>query len=136
MKNASVKTLNSFKQSLPVILGVLFLLSLIMSIIPDTLYVKIFSGNKLIDLLLGAVLGSVSGGSPMTSYILAGEFLDQGVSVLAATAFMLAWVTVGLIQLPAESLMLGKKFAIVRNILSFVTVIIVAILTILTLSLI
>ena len=136
LKNAFVKTLNSFRQTIPVILGMLFLLSLFMSIIPDTLYAKIFSGNKFIDPLLGAVLGSVSGGSPITSYILAGEFLEQGVSMLAATAFMLAWVTVGLIQLPAESLMLGKKFAIARNIASFVTVIIVAILTVLTLSLI
>ena len=118
LKKALIKTLNNFKQSIPIILGVLFLLSFVMSIVHNTLYAKIFSGNKFIDPLLGAVFGSVSGGSPMTSYILAGEFLEQGVSMLAATAFMLAWVTVGLIQLPAESLMLGKKFAIVMESLS------------------
>ena len=84
--------------------------------------------------MIGALLGSVSAGNPITSYILAGEFLKQGVSLLAVTAFILAWVTVGLIQLPAESLMLGKKFAVARNTVSFVTAIAVAILTVVTLS--
>ncbi|MCK5027534.1 MAG: hypothetical protein KAS07_03885, partial [Candidatus Pacebacteria bacterium] len=71
-----------------------------------------------------------------TSYILAGEFLAQGVSKLAATAFILTWVTVGLIQLPVESLVFGKKFAIARNVASFVTAIVIAVLTVATLSLI
>ncbi len=134
MKKALVKTLNNFKQTLPIILGVLLLVSLAITAIPKTFYASVFSGNKFIDPLLGALLGSISAGNPVMSYIMAGEFLKQGVSLLAATAFILAWVTVGLIQLPAESLMLGKKFAIVRNAVSFVTAIMVAVLTVFTLS--
>jgi len=134
MKNAFVKTLNNFKQTLPIILGVLLLVSLAIAVVPKTFYAGVFSGNKFIDPVLGALLGSVLAGNPITSYILGGEFLKQGVSLLAVTAFILAWVTVGLMQLPAESLMLGKKFAIIRNISSFVTAILVAILTVITLS--
>ncbi|GAG00736.1 unnamed protein product, partial [marine sediment metagenome] len=88
------------------------------------------------DPLIGAIFGSVSSGNPIISYIIGGELLDQGVSLIAVTAFILAWVTVGIIQLPAESLMLGKRFAITRNILSFITALIISILTVLTLSLI
>lgn len=136
MKDAFAKTLNNFKQTFPIVIGVLFLLGFAISAIPKAFYAEIFSGNKFADLLLGALIGSVSGGNPVTSYILGGEFLNQGVSLFAVTAFMLAWVTVGLIQLPAESIMLGKRFAIIRNAASFLTAIIVAILTVITLSII
>ena len=135
-KKATKKTLNNFMQIFPIILGLFLLLSLTISAIPETFYTNIFTGNKFTDPLIGALLGSVSGGTSITSYILAGEFLNQGVGLLAVTAFMLSWVTVGTIQMPVESAIFGKKFAIVRNIASFVTAIIVAILTVATLSLI
>ena len=135
-KKATKKTLNNFMQIFPIILGLFLLLSLTISAIPETFYSNIFSGNKFTDPLIGALLGSVSGGTSITSYILAGEFLKQGVGLLAVTAFMLSWVTVGTIQMPVESAIFGKKFAIVRNIASFVTAIIIAILTVATLSLI
>ena len=135
MKIAFGKTLNSFKQFLPIIIGILLLMGLVITIIPKEFYAAVFSGNKFLDPLIGALLGSISGGNPITSYILGGELLKQGVSLLAVTAFLLAWVTVGVIQLPAESLMLGKKFAIIRNSVSFLTAIIAAVLVVITLSL-
>ena len=70
----------------------------------------------------------------MTSYIIGGEQMFQGVSMLAITAFIVAWVTVGVIQLPAEALMLGKRFALLRNVISFITAVIIAILTVLILG--
>jgi len=135
MKIAFGKTLNSFKQFLPIIIGILLLMGLVITIIPKEFYAAVFSGNKFLDPLIGALLGSISGGNPIASYILGGELLKQGVSLLAVTAFLLAWVTVGVIQLPAESLMLGKKFAIIRNSVSFLTAIIAAVLVVITLSL-
>ena len=89
----------------------------------------IFKGNFL-DVLIGTTIGSLSAGNPATSYILGGELLKQGISLLAVTSFLVAWVTVGLVQLPAESMILGKKFAITRNILSFIFTIIVSLITI------
>jgi uncharacterized membrane protein YraQ (UPF0718 family) len=134
VKQAFAKTINNFKQILPIIIGVLLLVSLSLVLIPKSFYTKIFAGNQVIDPLIGAIFGSVAAGNPLTSYIIGGEFLDQGVSLIAVTAFIVAWVSVGLIQLPAESLMLGKRFALARNIVSFITAIIVAVLTVLTLS--
>ncbi|MCK4473825.1 hypothetical protein KAU40_01020 [Candidatus Parcubacteria bacterium] len=135
LKESLIKTLNGFKQVLPIILGVIMLVSLSITIIPKSFYESIFTGNKIIDPLFGAIIGSAATGNPITSYIIGGELLAQGVSLLAVTAFILAWVSVGLVQLPAESLMLGKRFAITRNVVSFITALIVAILTIFTLSL-
>lgn len=119
---------------MPIILGVIMLISLSLAAIPKSFYTSVFSGNKILDPFFGAVFGSIATGNPITSYIIGGELLTQGVSLLAVAAFCVAWVTVGLIQLPAESLMLGKRFAITRNIISFITALAVAVLTIFTLS--
>ena len=131
---AFLKTLNNFKQVVPIILGIIMLVSLSLVVIPKSFYSSIFTGNKIIDPLFGAIFGSIATGNPITSYIIGGELLKQGVSLIAITAFILTWVSVGLIQLPAESLMLGKRFAITRNVVSFVTALIVAVLAIFTLS--
>ena len=82
----------------------------------------------------GSTVGSISAGNPITSYIIGGELLKEGISLFAVTAFITAWVTVGIIQLPAEASILGKRFALARNILSFIFSIIVAIATVLTLQ--
>ena len=94
----------------------------------------LFQNNVFLDSLIGGAVGSLAAGNPITSYILGGEFLQAGVSLVAVTAFILTWVTVGLVQLPAESLMLGKKYAIARNILSFISAIVIALITQLILS--
>ena len=110
------------------------LLSLASATIPKSLYSTVFTGNQIVDPLIGASMGSIAGGNPLTSYIIGGELRMQGISMLAITAFIVAWVTVGLIQLPAEALMLGKRFALVRNGISFVTAVMIAVLTVLILG--
>jgi uncharacterized membrane protein YraQ (UPF0718 family) len=133
-KQAFFQTTRAFSKSLPILGGVLMVLALANTLIPKQAYRLIFTGNKLLDPLVGAVVGSVSGGNPITSYIIGGELRQQGIGMLAITAFMLAWVTVGMIQLPAEALLLGRRFAVTRNAVSFCTSILIAILTVLTLG--
>lgn len=133
IKKSLAKTLRAFGQFLPVVSGVLLLLAMIDAAVPKSFYSQFFSGDKLIDSIVGAALGSVFAGSPVASYVLGGGFLAQGVSLIAVAAFILAWVTVGIVQLPAESMMLGKKFALARNTVSFLMSIIIAILTVLIL---
>jgi uncharacterized membrane protein YraQ (UPF0718 family) len=129
-RQAFSQTIRAFKKGLPILLGVLMLLALADALIPKKVYKSIFTDNELLDPLMGAVAGSIAGGNPITSYILGGELRQQGVSMLAVTAFLVAWVTVGIIQLPAEALMLGRRFAIMRNGVSFVLSIAIAVLTI------
>ncbi len=125
-----VKTATSLYKILPLILGMILLLSLLSQIIPRFFYGAIFQDNAFFDSIIGSVLGSISTGPPITSYILGGEFLNAGVSLIAVTAFMVAWVTVGILQFPAESIMLGAKFAVVRNMTSFIFSVVVAIITV------
>ena len=114
-------------QALPIILGTLILISILSVSIPKSFYTSVFGNNGFFNIFIAAVFGSISGGNPITSYIIGGELLNEGIALSAVTAFLISWVTVGLIQLPAEIAILGKKFAISRNLLSFIFSIIIAI---------
>jgi hypothetical protein len=41
-------------------------------------------------------------------------------SIVIVWAFLISWVTVGFVQIPAESYYFGKKYAFLRNLLAFV----------------
>jgi uncharacterized membrane protein YraQ (UPF0718 family) len=129
-KEAIIKSGKGLGKMLPVIAGVILLIGLVNTLIPKSFYTELFGGNFFLDPLIGSVLGSILAGNPITSYVLGGELLNQGITLIAVTAFIVSWVTVGIVQLPAESMILGKKFAVTRNILSFVFAIVVAIITV------
>lgn len=127
------KTLILFKTVLPMLVGMLLLINLLNPLL-ESRYAQWFTGHYLHDTLIGAVAGSISFGIPITSYIVGGELLGKGVSLLAVTAFILAWTTVGVAMLPLEATFLGKRFAIIRNLLNFLFAILLAVLTVLTLG--
>ena len=111
--------------TLPIVIGIILLISLLNPLLKSDWMGKLFQNNIFVDSFLGAMVGSLAAGNPITSYILAGEFIKIGISLAAITAFILAWVTVGIVQLPAESMLLGKKFAVLRNVLSFISAILI-----------
>lgn len=100
---------------LPMLFGVILLLGLFQSFVPDKLLLSLFSGSTLQDALLGTFLGSILAGNPINSYVIGHDLFKAGVGLSAITALMIAWVTVGIIQIPAESAALGMKFTLVRN---------------------
>jgi len=131
--DAFYKAFKSFGVMLPVLLGIVLLLGLFKTYVSPQLISSVFNGELFQDTVLGSMIGSISAGNPITSYIIGGELLKEGVSLFAVTAFIAAWVTVGAIQLPAEAAILGKRFALIRNALSFIFAILVAIATVVTL---
>lgn len=82
--------------------------------------------------LIGAVVGSVVAGHPLTSYVLGGELQAAGLGLATVAAFLVSWVTVGVIQLPAEIASLGRRFALYRSAFCFLSSIAIAYLTALT----
>ena len=127
------KALRSFGTAFPMLLGVILLLGLFRSFVPNRILSAVFTEELLRDTIIGSLMGSISSGNAVTSYIIGGELLKENVSLVAVTAFIVAWVTVGVIQLPAEAGILGKRFACARNILSFFLSILVSIATVKTL---
>ena len=125
----------TFINILPIILGMLLLTSLVFELFPEQLYSGLFGNGAFLDSLLAAAVGSIAIGHPLASYLLGGEMQEGGVGLTAVTALLVTWVTVGIVQIPAEALMLGMRFAVCRQIISFFAAIAIAFLTVFTLRL-
>ncbi len=123
------QTLSMTVSLLPILIGVVLLTGLLMQLLPAETMAEWFGRSHFLDAFAGALAGSVASGHPLTSYLLGGELLDRGVSLIAVTALLISWVTVGSIQLPEEMLMLGRRFALYRNLICFGLAIVIALLT-------
>ncbi len=128
------KSALSFFAMAPLLLGIIGLVGLFQVLVTPTMLASLFRGNPLADTLIGTLTGAVAAGNPVVSYLLGGELLAQGISLYAVTAFILSWVTLGFIQLPAEVEVFGGRFTLYRNILAFVFTMLIAVLTTLTLQ--
>ncbi len=133
---ALTSSARQFAMMLPILISVVLLIGLFNAFVPKDLLLAIFSGNPILDTFVGACFGSIFAGNAINSYVIGGELLGYGVTLFAVTALIIAWVSVGIIQLPAEIAALGGKFALIRNGLSFVMAIGIAILTVAALNLI
>jgi predicted Fe-Mo cluster-binding NifX family protein len=118
--NALKRSANQFTTILPILVGVVLLIGLFNALVPREILASFFSGNAILDTLWGACFGSILAGNPINSYVIGGELLKAGVSLFAVTALIITWVTVGLVQLPAEMAALGRRFALLRNALCFI----------------
>jgi predicted Fe-Mo cluster-binding NifX family protein len=125
---------NQFVNLLPILTGVVLLIGLFNALASKDILVSIFSGNTFKDLLSGAFFGSILSGNPINSYVIGKELLDKGVGLFAVTAFITTWVTVGIIQLPAEISAIGMGFALVRNTLSFIMSMVIAMFTVIVIE--
>jgi len=119
---------------LPNIFAVVLLSGLIMEFVPLDRLSEYLGGGFFSDGLVGAGIGSISIGNPLVSYVLGGALLEQGISLMAVTALLVSWVTVGSIQLPAEIQTFGARFALLRNGVSFVFALIIAFLVLVTMQ--
>ncbi|MCD6580659.1 MAG: permease [Desulfuromusa sp.] len=119
----------------PNILAIVLLSGLIVEFVPLNRLSELLGGGFFTDGLVGAGIGSISIGNPLVSYVLGGELLDQGISLMAVTALLVSWVTVGSIQLPAEIQTFGTRFALLRNGISFLFALIIAFLVLMTMQL-
>jgi len=124
------QTVRTFWRLLPVLVGVLLLAGMIAQLVPRLVQAGIFGRGPWLDAFTAASVASVATGQPVVSYILAGELQKAGVELLAVTAFLTAWITVGVISLPVEAQMLGWRFALWRNFIAFLFSLVIAWLTV------
>ena len=134
IKDAFNKSLKGFLSMLPMLLAILLLLGIFDVYITKDILLSFFISNNFVDTITGTLLGGVLTGNPMISYILGGELTDAGVSLYAVTAFILSWVTIGLVQLPAEVEVFGLRFTFYRTLFTFITTIFVSLATVLTVN--
>lgn len=129
MPNIKQKFLNTIlwlKENIPIIIGVLLLISMLK-------YTPIFSylqnlKDDFWSVLISDFIWSISAWNPINSYIIASQIWNLQDKIIVITTFLVAWITVWFLQIPAEIYFFGKKFAILRNLLSFIFSILAALL--------
>lgn len=120
------KALQALTRSLPIIGTVVLLISLLKTYLPAKSIIRFFGYSDTADTAIGAVFGSILAGNSINSYIIGEQLLKDGAPLTAVTAFLAAWVIVGVVQIPAESAELGRQFALTRAVAGFLFSMVVA----------
>ena len=132
---AFYKSFKGFALNIPMLISVILLTGLFEVFITPDMLSSLFSGQVFYDTLIGTISGGISVGQPFVSYLIAGELLNNGLSFYAVTAFILSWVTLGIVQLPYEYSLFGGRFTLSRNLLAFIFVLIISFATVQSLKL-
>ena len=117
-------------KQVPFIFSIFLLVGLFDIFIPKSAVMAIIGRSEgFLSIVNAALLGSIVGGPVSSVYPLGAILLKKGASLSVAAVFMNAWVMVGVISMPYEISIFGKRFVLVRNILAFTGAIIIGIMT-------
>ncbi len=129
-----VKTKQALKMALGMgkgmvvsILSIVFAIGLILTLLPPTEIAAFLSTQS--DLLAtvgGALLGTITLIPAFIAFPLVGTLVNAGVSVVPSVAFLTTLTMVGIVTFPLEKKAFGSKFTAIRNGLSFLFAIAIA----------
>lgn len=111
------------------IIGILFLIGLILTFIPpDVIKHYLGESNVFISTIIASFVGSITLIPAFVAFPLAGSLVDAGASIVPIVAFLTTLTMVGFVTFSLEKREFGFKFALTRNLLSFVFAVIIALL--------
>jgi len=131
------KTLKALKISyrrfiniLPAFLIMLILVSVVLFLLPDYV-ISNYLGveNKFTGVLLASFLGSITLMPGFIAFPLAGILLKKGVVYMVLSAFTTTLMMVGILTYPIEKQYFGIKVTIIRNAVSLLIALIIAVVT-------
>lgn len=116
-KIALKKAWKSFENILPQFLSIILVIGVMLSVLDDQTISKIIGTNSGIwGIFLALAIGSITLIPGFVAFPLAAALLNNGAGVAQIAAFISALMMVGIVTLPMEIKMFGKKAAFMRNI--------------------
>jgi uncharacterized membrane protein YraQ (UPF0718 family) len=113
----------------PLLLSIFALIGLFQEFVPSELIdTWLGADNRFLSLLNGGLVGAVAIGPPVAAFPIAGSFIATGAWPPAAAAFIVSWVSVGVITLPVEAEVFGWRFALWRNLITFCAALLIGLL--------
>jgi len=111
---------------------VLFLIFILMGTIEafvskESIAVWLGSGSGILSIVTGEILGCFALIQPATIFPFAGFLHDSGAEYGAVVGFVMTGIAIGVSTLPLELKLFGKRFTLVRNLLTFIYVFIIGI---------
>ncbi|MBN1861518.1 MAG: permease [Candidatus Thermoplasmatota archaeon] len=131
-KEKAIKSLKmagkTFIKMLPMVFIIIIFIGLLLGFVPPE-QISRFVGEQsgIGGVLLVGVVGALMHIPALLSFPLAASMLESGASVTAVAAFITTLTMIGMITLPLEIKILGKKMALLRNGLSFAIAILIAV---------
>ncbi len=102
------------------IVAIIFLIGLVLAFVPtETIRAVLGGDTPFRSTLLGAAIGSVTLIPAFVAFPLIGSMLAAGADIVPAVAFLTTLTMVGVVTFPLEQREFGRKFAISRNVMSF-----------------
>jgi uncharacterized membrane protein YraQ (UPF0718 family) len=118
-----------FLNVMPTLLTVMVLMALALYLIPGPVIERLLGeGSGVEGFLLAGGIGSIVLMPAFIAYPLCSTLIDQGAGIPVIALFITALMMVGVVTLPMESKFFGLRAAILRNVLSLVGAVLVAIL--------
>jgi uncharacterized membrane protein YraQ (UPF0718 family) len=119
-----------FLNILPAFLIMLVLVSIILFLLPDEAISTYLGGdNKFACLLFASAVGSITVMPGFVAFPLCGILLEKGVLYMVLSAFTTTLMMVGVLSYPIEKQYFGAKVMLIRNIISFLIALVVAVIT-------
>lgn len=116
-----------FSGILPQFLTILLLIGLLQAVLqPDTIQAIIGSRSGIKGMVLSALLGSVTIIPALIAFPIASELLQNGAGMMQIAVFISTLTTVGFVTIPIEVKYLGRKVALLRNLLALLFSFVVA----------
>ena len=117
---------NSFTRMLPMMLGIIGLIGIMLTILAPETIKQVFSNASLWSTVAAAIVGSITLIPAFIAFPLAASLIREGAGVMPIAAFVTTLTMVGIITLPMEINLLGRRYTFLRNALSFLAAIIIA----------
>ena len=113
----------------PLLLAIFSMIGLFQEFVPpETIHTWLGADNHLLSLLNGGLIGAVAIGPPVAAFPIAGSLIETGAWPPAAAAFIVSWVSVGVVTMPVEAHVFGWRFTLWRNIITFVAALLIGLL--------
>jgi len=127
-KSLGVALKSCILRILPMVLVIIIFIGLMLGFMPPDKISRIIGEQSGFGgVIITAVLGSVLHIPSLISFPLAASLLKVGASVTATAAFITTLTMIGTVTLPLEIKEMGRKFALLRNGMSFIIAIIIAV---------
>lgn len=119
--------LRSARSLAPSLLSVLMVIGLLLGFVSEEAIVRVLGeGSGILGVATAAVLGSLLHIPSLVAFPLAASLERAGASTVSIAMFISTLTMVGIVTLPLELRVVGRRFTVLRNALSLVCAVLIA----------
>jgi uncharacterized membrane protein YraQ (UPF0718 family) len=116
---SATKSMASFKNLLPGLLSMIAIVGLVLAVIPENQFARLFAVEGIWGLVLVSLAGAIVTIPGPIAFPLAGALLKLGAAPAVLASFITTLTMVGVVSAPLEASFFGLRFTLLRQFFSF-----------------